>query len=255
MGDKKQLLINMFAVLITFSVQAGINFILIPHITAQLGAEADGFVTLSNSLVNYISIITIAITSMTSRFISIALFRNNLCEAKSYYSSTLITLFICAFIIAAPSIICIYSIEMILKISPDLVSDVKLLTTFVLANFSISLMSSNLTIGFYVKNKLYIGSMINATGYAMRALIMVAHFAFLPTNVSIVGFTVFISISFMQFCYLSWKKKLLPEVKFSLTDVQPYRAFEVARSGIWNSISQLGTTLSTGVDMIVCNIF
>lgn len=77
MGEKKQLVVNMAASLVTFAVQVGINFILTPYITTKLGAEAYGFVNLSNTMVNYITILTVAITSMASRFISIALFRDD----------------------------------------------------------------------------------------------------------------------------------------------------------------------------------
>lgn len=254
MGEKKQLVVNMTAALVTFGVQAGINFVLTPFITAELGAEAYGFVNLSNTLVNYIAILTVAITSMASRFISLAIFRNDINSASKYYSSTLATLLVCVAVVALPSIVCIISIDSLLNISAVLVGDVKLLMIFVLANFSLSLMSSNLSIGFYVRNKLYIGSLINAVGYLIRGLIMIVLFLFLPTNVAIVGFSAFAATSFVQLLYLKWKKKLLPSMKFNPSDIEPKRIVEVAKAGAWNSVSQLGTTLSSGLDLVVCNL-
>lgn len=254
MGEKKQLVANMAAALVTFVVQAGINFVLTPYITAQLGAEAYGFVNLSNTLVNYIAILTVAVTSMASRFISIALFRKDVQEAKKYYSSTLAILLACVVVVAIPSLVCIASIDKILNISAVLVGDVKLLMVFVLSNFSLSLMSSNLSIGFYVRNRLYIGSMINAIGYAIRALLMIVLFVFLPTSVAIVGFAAFAATSFVQISYLRWKRKLLPELQFSTGDIEFKRIIDVAKAGVWNSISQLGSTLSSGLDLIVCNL-
>jgi len=254
MSEKRQLVINMAAALVTFAVQVGINFILTPYITAKLGAEAYGFVCLSNTLVNYIAILTIAVTSMASRFISIALFRDNGEAARKYYSSTLATLLACVAVVAVPAFVCIASIDSLLNISAGLVGDVKLLMVFVFANFSLSIMSSNLSIGFYVRNRLYIGSMINAVGYTIRAVFMVVLFALLPTSVSIVGLAAFIATSFVQAAYMYWKKRLLPELRFSPCDVEFGRILEVTKAGAWNSVSQLGSTLSSGLDLIVCNL-
>lgn len=255
MGEKKQLVVNMAAALVTFAVQVGINFVLTPYITATLGAEAYGFVNLSNTMVNYISILTVAVTSMASRFISIAIFQGETAVAKRFYSSTIIALLICVAVVAVPALICIGTIDRLLNISMSLVGDVKLLMVFVLANFSLSLMSSNLSIGFYVRNKLYIGSMINACGYAIRALLMIALFALLPTGVWIVGFAAFAATSFVQASYLRWKRRLLSELSFSRKDIHVRDALTVAKAGAWNSVSQLGSTLSSGLDMIVCNLF
>lgn len=254
MGEKKQLVVNMAAALVTFAVQVGINFILTPYITTKLGAEAYGFVNLSNTMVNYITILTVAITSMASRFISIALFRDDKRGARAYYSSTLATLVACVVAVAVPALVCIFAIDKLLNISAGLVGDVKLLMLFVLANFSLSISSSNLSIGFYTKNMLYVGSIINAIGHAIRALCMVILFALLPTSVSIVGFAAFAATSFVQGAYFWWKRKLLPDLRFSMRDVDPARAAEVAKAGAWNSVSQLGSTLSSGLDLIVCNL-
>lgn len=254
MGEKKQLVVNMAAALVTFAVQVGINFILTPYITTKLGAEAYGFVNLSNTMVNYITILTVAITSMASRFISIALFRDDEKGARAYYSSTLATLVACVVAVAVPALICIFAIDKLLNISAGLVGDVKLLMLFVLANFSLSISSSNLSIGFYTKNMLYVGSIINAIGHAIRALCMLVMFALLPTSVSIVGFAAFAATSFVQGAYFWWKRKLLPDLRFSMRDVDPARATEVAKAGVWNSVSQLGSTLSSGLDLIVCNL-
>ena len=62
-----------------------ISFFLSPYITKALGVEANGFVTLANQFVGYISLITIALTSMASRFISINIFKKNYEEANRYF--------------------------------------------------------------------------------------------------------------------------------------------------------------------------
>lgn len=254
MGQKSQLIINMFAAICAFLVQAGINFILAPFVTSTLGVEAYGFVTLSNSMASYASIITIAITSMASRFIAIAFYRNDRADALNYYSSTIATLLVCIVLIAVPSVVCIISIDSLLNISSGLIGDVRVLMMFVLANFSVSLMSSNLSIGFYIANKLYIASLINATGYCLRAALMLVLFLLLPAHVWIVGAATFLATSFVQLLYLRWKKKLIPSLVFSKSRISLHHAAAVLKSGVWNSVTQLGGVLSNGLDVLVANL-
>lgn len=254
MGDKKRLLLNMAAAVTAFLVQAGISFVLTPYVTATLGVEAYGFVTLSNSLASYVSVATVAVTSMSSRFISIELFREKDEKASRYYSSTLAMLLLCVVVVAVPSVVCIGAIDSILNISSSLVGDVRVLMLFVLANFSVSLMSSNLSIGFYVRNRLYIGSALNAAGYAIRAVLMVALFALLPAHVWFVGFATFAGTSLVQAAYLQFKRKLLPDLGFRARDVDRVHAMTVLKAGAWNSVTQLGSVLSNGLDVLVCNL-
>ena len=72
----------MIATLIAFAVNMGINFFLSPYIISNVGMDAYGFVTLANNFVMYASLITIALNSMASRFITVELYRNNKEEAN-----------------------------------------------------------------------------------------------------------------------------------------------------------------------------
>lgn len=254
MGDKRQLLLNMAAAITAFVVQAGISFVLTPYITSTLGVEAYGFVTLSNSLASYVSVITVAVTSMSSRFVSMRLFSGDEVGASGYYSSTLATLLVCVVLIAVPGLVCIGVIDDLLSISSGLVGDVRVLMLFVLANFSISLMSSNLAIGFYVRNRLFVASTLNAVGYAIRAILMIVLFAILPAKVWIVGASTFVATSIVQVMYLRYKRKLAPELVFRVQDVSVKRAATVLKAGVWNSITQLGSVLANGLDLLVSNV-
>ena len=77
MDSKKQLTKNMIASLLVFAINMGVNFFLSPYIVKNIGTEAYGFVSLANNFVNYATIITLAINSMASRFITIAIHINN----------------------------------------------------------------------------------------------------------------------------------------------------------------------------------
>lgn len=70
-SDNKRLAINIIANIIAFAVNFVISFFLTPYIVETVGKEAYGFVSLGNNFVNYASLITVALNSMASRFITI----------------------------------------------------------------------------------------------------------------------------------------------------------------------------------------
>ena len=89
MSNNKQLLINFIAMVIAFIANAGINFFLSGYIVNTVSEEAYGFIQLANTFVTYFTIITIAINSMSSRYIAIEYYKKNIDKANEYYMSTL----------------------------------------------------------------------------------------------------------------------------------------------------------------------
>ncbi len=89
MGDKKQLFVNMAASLVNFAVSIGIGLFLTPYIVHNIGAEAYGFVGLANTFVGYAQLLTVALTSVAGRFITVAYHEGDEPKANRYYSSTL----------------------------------------------------------------------------------------------------------------------------------------------------------------------
>ena len=67
----KQLAINITATVVSFVVNLGIQFFLTPFIVSSLGPAAYGFVGLSNNIITYTQLISVALHSMASRFITI----------------------------------------------------------------------------------------------------------------------------------------------------------------------------------------
>ena len=86
MSNNKQLLINFIAMVIAFIANAGINFFLSGYIVNTVSEEAYGFIQLANTFVTYFTIITIAINSMSSRYIAIEYYKKALKIFKYNYS-------------------------------------------------------------------------------------------------------------------------------------------------------------------------
>lgn len=253
MKENKQLFINFIATFIAFAINALINFILSSYIVNSVSEEAYGFVQLANTFITYFTVITLAINSMASRFISIEYYKNNKKEANEYYSSTFWANVI-VMIVSIPILaIFILNLEKFIKISPNLISDVKILFTFLSANLFLGLLTTNLSISYYIKNKLYIQSIINSISYLIKAIILYILYIYFPPYVAFVGLATLLATTFIQSCGLFFKKKLIPEIKIG--KLQWSKVKVLIASGIWNSITRIGNILSEGLDLFITNLW
>ena len=253
-SKNKQLIINMTASFIAVLINMGINLILSPYIVENVGAEAYGFVQIGNNLIAYFSIITIALNSMASRFISISFFCKNLKEAREYYTSSFLANVIFCVVISPALMILILNLEKVMNISINLVADVKLLIAYMTLNFLITLLGTNLGVSFYVKNKLYISSFINILGYLLKAVSLLILFTFFNQKVAFVGLATLCATVFIQGCYIYYKRKLIPELYINKIYFCLEKIKTLISSGIWNSITRIGSLLQEGLDLIIADL-
>ena len=86
MNNKRQLTINLVAQIIALAVNLFISFYVTPYIIEMVGVDAYGFVGLSNEFIGYAQIITVALNSMASRFITIRIHENDYENANKYFN-------------------------------------------------------------------------------------------------------------------------------------------------------------------------
>ena len=112
----KQMSINVIASLISFAVTTGINFFLTPYLTQELGTEAYGFIGLANNFVQYATVVTSALNSMSGRFISLAYHRGDKEKASKLFSSVLVADLIIAAVMLVAAAFLTFFIDKILVI-------------------------------------------------------------------------------------------------------------------------------------------
>lgn len=253
MKEKKELIINFVAIVAAFLINALTNFFLSSYVVNAVSEEAYGFVQLSNTFINYFTVITLAINSMASRFVAISYYKNNKEEAKGYYSASFWANVIISIIIIPIISILILNLEKLINISPELIGDVKLLFTFLAGNLVLGLLTTNLAISFYIKNKLYIQSMINMVGYILKAVLLYIIYLKCSPYIAFFGLVTLIVTSIVQTINLYYKVKLIPEIKIGKLELNKIK--DLLFSGVWNSVTRLGSILSEGLDLLITNLF
>lgn len=252
---KKYLAINMMASIINLLMNLAFNFLLTSFLVKNVGIEANGFISLANTLVGYATIITVALNSVAGRFVSIYYHKGDTENSNKFFNSSLAAnlvfaiFFIILALLIAPNIQCFFDVP------PNLVWDVKILFFLVFINYSILIISTIFSVAMFVTNKLYITNVINAVGLIFRGLLCLILYSILPPTIIYVGLiTALISIGTLYFNYYFFRK-ILNDFNINIRSFSWQHFLIMIRSGIWSSISSLSNNLNDGLSLIISNIF
>ncbi len=252
---KKQTAINLIAQVIAFIVNLGVSFFLTPFIVENIGVEANGFVSLANNFIEYAQLFTVALNSMAGRFITIKIHQKNSEDANKYFTSVFFAnLFLSIIFTIVFSFVVIF-LENLLNISGNLVTDIKILWALIFANFIITLLASNFSVSTFVANRLDKSAICNVRGITIKALILIICYRFFRPYTLYVGIALLAMGINNLISNIIYKKKLVPDLKIKKKYFDFKYIKELISSGIWNSISKLSSILSSGLDLLITNIF
>ena len=242
--ENKQISKNIIITAIYFLVNTGINFCLSRYIINTIGIEANGFITLANSFVDYASLITIALNSIAGRFISLYANKGNWQEANEYFNSTLIADFIIGMFLLIIGAGAVIWLEKIIQIPTKMVFDVKILFLFVFINFFLSVI---------IINRMDLASLRRTEGIIIKTLILIGTFSILTPRLFYIGIA---SIGY-SFYYLIFNiyyiRHFCNKIHIDTRCFSFTRFKEMVSGGVWNTISQVGFILTTGLDLLICN--
>ena len=252
---KNKVMINVTAALITFLVTLGINFFVTPYITNRVGAEAYGFVSLAINFTSYASIITLAINSMASRFVSVSLFKKNEKDANEYFNSVLAANIIIILILLIPSILCITFLDSIIIIPSNLIIIVKILFSVIFLNFFISLINTSFSVSTFASNHMELYMLKTMESNLLKIFVMILLFYILGANIVIVGIGYILATIYQLIFNVYYMRKYLPMIEINKIYINLKRIKEVILSGIWNTLTKIGQILTDGLDLLISNLF
>lgn len=252
---KKQIFVNIIASIIAFLVQMFISFGLTPLLVNALGEDAYGFIGLANNFVMYATVLTVAINSIASRFISVEYNKGNIEKANSYYSSLFFANVVLSIIIFVISIVITINLHSIIKIPQQLDFDVKLTFLLVFINFIFSLFHTTYQVVPFVKNKVSLVSIVTALSNILKVIVIICLFAILEPKIYYIAIAILAySLVLLTLCIII-SKKLSKELKINIKSFDFDAIKTLVLSGFWNTINNLSRILLTGFDLLIANIF
>lgn len=255
MSNRKKMVLNLVCSIASFFTNLLINFVLSPYIVRTIGIEANGFISLGNNFITYISLITTAFSSMTARFVTVSMYKKEEEESKKYYSSSIMANIMVVLMLLIPAILLIHNLEFIIKIPQNLIFDVKLLFSLLIINFMINSLFSCFSVSYFTKDSLYLQNIVTLIGYLIRLVSVLVLFIVFKPNVYYIGLAALIVIIYTSIVNLIIKNRIMNNIKFDLKSVKFSYIATLFKSGVWNSINTLGTILLTGLDLLIANVF
>lgn len=255
MSEKKKTMISLLTAMLSLAVSVLVSFFLSRFVVREMGEEANGFAQLANNFVNYATVITISLNSMAGRFISIAYHHGEEEKCCKYYSSVIIGNIVIMCALVLPAILCVYHLERVVNIETANIYHVKILFACVFLNFFVSQYVGVFSLAFYVRNAQYLQNAINMARTMINAgglLFMFSIWAPKLYYISLIGVILTIVLVPVVFAF---KCKLLPKTHFRWKWFDLSCIKELVLSGIWNSVTQCGNLLMTGMDLLLSDIF
>ena len=254
-SQNKQLAINMIAQVVVFIVQMGINFLLTPFIVKSLGVEAYGFVGLSNNIIGYLQLATVALNSMAGRFITIEYHKGNIEEANKYFSSVFYSNVVISVVLGVLSLVLLIFLEYVIKIPANLVVDVKWLFALLCINSLLTLIFNVYIVSPFIKNRLEVTSIRNLISNLIKAAVILLLFGFFSSHLWYIGCSTLICGIYLIIANVKIKNKLTPNLGVKFGDFDFVKVKILLTSGVWNLIGKLGDLLQRGLDLLFANWF
>lgn len=254
-SDKKQIMINLLWSIVSGTLGYIINFLITPIIINNVGIEANGFISLGNTLIAYVNIISVGINSFSARYIAIHYHKKEYDKANEYYNSVLGANILLSALVAIPAALMIARLEQVINIPNSLQVEVKILFALVVVNYLIGLVGSVFSSIAFIKNKLEITSKINGISKVLYAGILLGFFYFIGVKAYYVALANLIASLFILVSNIFFAKRLVSEVSIDLKKFSFSKVKELFAVGVFNSINYLGGTLGSGLDLLITNKF
>ena len=241
--------------LVSFAISLCISFFVTPVIVERLGSEAYGFVNLANSFVSYASLITVALNSMESRFVSIEIYKKDYDKANQYFTSVFFANIAIALVLIPVMTVFVAFMNSFLNIPAGLLSDVRVTFIIVFAQFIVGILMSRFEIATYVTNKLHLYYINNLISMIVRLAVILIGFQVFSVNIIFLVLGSFLGSVYVYLQNARYTRKFIPDIKIN----RKYFSFkcikEVLSAGVWNLISKLSSILLDGLDLLIANIF
>ena len=255
MTERKKITLNIAANIISFAITILISLFVTPVIVETLGGEAYGFVGLAGNFVSYAALVTIALNSMASRFVSIAIYQEDFEEANKYFTSVFFANLFIALVMVPVFAVIVWRLEYLIEIPAYLMTDVKAAFAITFLQFLLNVVLARYEIATFVTNKLYLNQKNALISSGIRLLLILLSFTLFSVKVSYLVLATFAGALFGYVMNVVYTKRFLPQMKIRWKDFDFRYIKRLVSSGVWNLLNRISSILLDGLDLLLSNVF
>lgn len=250
---KRQMPLNLVSNVLLFLINLVVGLWLVPFLIKNLGVEGYGLIPLATQLTNYVQLLTIAINGAVSRYLTIAIQRNDIVEANKIFNTAFFALTIFLIFLVPLIVIFALSVPQIFDVPSKYNKDAQLLFLAIMVMFVVSTWKSNFAISPYALNRLDLRNSIDISSVILRVLIIVFLFKTIGPALYQVGIGYLGGAIFGLILSVVWWKKLTPDLNIKFKYFSVYYFKELISTSGWLVVNQVGTLLFLSIDLIVVN--
>lgn len=253
-NSKKQVGINMLANIVSYSANLIISFVLTPYLINVLGKEIYSFYPMANQIVSYLSVLTSAMNTMASRFVTVSLVNENDEEANRYYSSAVFSNILISIVLCIPMVIIVVFLERFMNVPINAVAAVKTLYILIFTSTLVSIVTSTYGIATFAKNRIDLRSFRELVTAILKLFLYVILYRFFSPSIVYVGIVSLVVVLVTTGFQVVYTKRLLPQISIRRNYVSRKHTIEMLSASIWNAINSFGNILLVGTSMVLANI-
>lgn len=248
---KKNLIASMFAMAFQL-LQA---FFVTSYIQRTIGIEAYGYISVVVGLVNVAGVLTVALTSVCSRYIVVEIQKETESKKSETFSTICGASWVLALICFVIFVIFAIFIENLMNISPEYVTQVRILLIVVSLDFIIQLLQVPFISFYYYEERLYVYYFLNIFTNLLKIISVFVIFSFGQK----VTWAIYVGSSFANafalLIYFSHYKKTYKDIKLRINLFNKMIIKDVLQSGMWVSASKLAAILLSSCSTYLVNIY
>ncbi|QHZ45515.1 MATE family efflux transporter [Bacillus sp. NSP9.1] len=250
----KTFFLNLGANMAYFVLSVLFSMWLTPFVIKNLGVEAFGFVNLTQNMINYFSIITVALSAVVVRFFSIHAHRGALAEARGYMNTYIVSSLVLALVLLVPLSGTVFFVDKIIRVPASLLGDVQIALLIGSMLFLLTFFMSGFAAGPFFANKIYITSSIQAVQMLIRVVSVLCIFSWFAPKIWHIQLATLIAAVSASILSILFFKKLIPWYRFRVKDMSLKKCKKLLQAGGWSSVSQIGVLLFLQIDLMVANV-
>jgi len=250
---KSRFFINLAANVANFGFSILVGLWLTPYLIRHLGVGAYGLIPLATTVISYLALFTIALTSVSGRFMTIALERKDYDEANRVFNTSFWGTAGVLLVLLIPSLWLVFHASLLFSVPPGYERDFMLLALAVLGMFNLTTLSNGFGISAFSRNRFDLTNAVNILTTIIRVILLVFLFSNYIPKVWHVGVSLLISTVFSSAgAYYIWKY-LTPmlELRMAWFNFATFR--QMTGMGWWIVINSVGSLLYLSIDLLVVN--
>jgi len=237
--------------------QLGLSLVLgvwyVPFLVRRLGPAAYGLIPLASSLTSYMALITLGLNSAVSRYLTIALEQEdhrkaNLIFNTSFWGSLALTA-----LLVVPAGFGIIHLDSLINVPAGFGAEARWLFVGATAAFLLNELKTPFDVSSFCQNRFDLRNLVTIAELLSRVGLVVLLFYVLSPRVSYVGLGIFCGTVVSSLGAVWLWKILTPSLRLQPRDFDRSMLGNLASTGGWVIINQIGAILYLNIDILVAN--